>query len=376
MDSIPEDIFYNILSQLHASNSSFNNINYRDLYKLRIVNKSFKYYIDNIKNCKLCNNVNSYENIFNRLAYSGLFCNFEWLFNNNFCISINNINNLIIHFRYDILNLLIKYDNLKNILFNRFNLFTYKGELDILSLSKSDNPLIIAGMNFNNKESNLNIINLLLNDSINGNPYIHQIPDLFQIAIKHNNIVIIKYLITNYYSQIKHHCYKLISYMMCSNNNEELFFYVVQSDKIDITSQFLINCIKKSYNELFIYSYNKIIVGNYKNLLFHICEKNNIHLFSFILKNEDNIDFNNIVDQLLNYDNKFKFISLLLNEYFDLIDKNSKFIKLCLKNDIEDSIIIHLINEGFKITIDDMKECINKENIILLEYLSKKYNSI
>ena len=82
IDSIPEDIFYNILSQLHASNSSFNNINYRDLYKLRIVNKSFKYYIDNIKNCKLCNNVNSYENIFNRLAYSGLFCNFSGLYYN------------------------------------------------------------------------------------------------------------------------------------------------------------------------------------------------------------------------------------------------------------------------------------------------------
>ena len=41
--------------------------------------------------------------------------------------------------------------------------------------------------------------------------------------------------------------------MMSSNNNDDLYFYLIQNDKFKISDQFMINCIKKSYNELFIY---------------------------------------------------------------------------------------------------------------------------
>ena len=122
MDSIPIDILHNILSNLHKSDRSFKIYDSRRLYNLRIVNKSFKNYIDNIKNLIYLNdryNTNHYENMFNRLAYSGLYCNFKWLFNNDYHLSINNINNLIFHYRYDIFELLMTYDNLKNMLFNR-----------------------------------------------------------------------------------------------------------------------------------------------------------------------------------------------------------------------------------------------------------------
>ena len=50
MDSIPIDILHNILSNLHISDRSFKIYDSRKLYNLRIVNKSFKNYIDNIKN--------------------------------------------------------------------------------------------------------------------------------------------------------------------------------------------------------------------------------------------------------------------------------------------------------------------------------------
>jgi hypothetical protein len=72
----------------------------------------------------------------------------------------------------------------------------------------------------------------------------------------------------------------------------------------------------------------------------------------------------------------FDYISLLLNEYFDNLNKESDFIKLCLNNCIEKTIIKHLVDEGFKITIDDIRICLDMEDIVLVEHLSKKYNSI
>tara|TARA_B100000035_G_scaffold155749_1_gene132682 strand:- start:624 stop:1769 length:1146 start_codon:yes stop_codon:yes gene_type:complete len=380
MDYIPDEIIDNILSNLHKPDKTLKLFNLTRIYKLRIVNKTFKRYIDNIKVSIYADekyNVNEYENIFNRLAYSGLECNFKWLFNNNFHLSINNINNLIIHFRYDILKLICEYDNLQDILFNRFNLFTFKDEIDILSLSKSENPLIVSGMNFNKNNTNLNIIKLLLNPTIKSNPYIHQLPELFNTVIKYNNIVIIKYLVTHYYSYISHYSYRLINYMMQSNNNDDLYFYLVQNNKINITDQYLINCIRRKYNDLFIFSYEKINRNcDYRYLISKMYEINNIELFRYILKNNESIDFLYVVNNMLCQKNMFDYISLLLNEYFDKLDKKSNFIKLCLNNCIDKNIIKHLVDTGFKITIEDIRTCLDMDDIILVEYLSKKYNSI
>ena len=69
----------------------------------------------------------------------------------------------------------------------------------------------------------------------------------------------------------------------------------------------------------------------------------------------------------------FNFISLLLNEYFDEISKESLFLRLCIKNKIEETIIKHLIESEFKITDEDINFCI-KENI-LKDYLSRKFNN-
>ena len=79
---------------------------------------------------------------------------------------------------------------------------------------------------------------------------------------------------------------------------------------------------------------------------------------------------------MLCHKNMFDYISLLLNEYFDDLDKNSDFIKLCLNNCIEKTVIKHLVDVGFKITIDDIRTCLDMEDIKLVEHLSKKFNSI
>ena len=65
-----------------------------------------------------------------------------------------------------------------------------------------------------------------------------------------------------------------------------------------------------------------------------------------------------------------------LPEFRDIRKKNSDFIKLCLNNCIEKTVIKHLVDEGFKITIDDIRTCLDMEDIVLVEHLSKKFNSI
>lgn len=373
MDNLPNEITDIILSNLYVGDI-------KRLYRKRRVNKYFKKHIDNIKCLKTINIRNfQYENIFNRLSYIGLYCNFKWLFNNNIHLSINNINNLIIHKRYDILELLVTYEPLKNVLFNRFNLFNYKDELDILSISKSDNPLIIAGSSFDKKESNLDIIKVLLNPNIIGNPYIHQISGLFEICVKYNNLIVIKYLIINYYSEIEHLKYKLTSLLSKSNNNiDDIFYYLIQNNKYEINDQFLITCVKKKYDDLFIYAIQKSNNNyNIKYLIDYIIDYNNLYIFKFILKYDyDVINFKYIINSLINETDKKDFIDILLDCYIDDIDKESFIIHLCLLNEYDNNTVIKLINNNYKITMDDIGIAYNNKNIILVEHLSKKFNSI
>ena len=371
MDNLPDDITDIILTNLHTCNIKF-------LYGLRRVNKYFRNSIDNINNLKQININNlQYEDIFNRLSYSGKYCNFKWLFNNNIKLSVNNINNLIIHKRCNIIQLLISYEYLNNVLFNRFNLFNYKDEFDIISISQSDNPLIIAGMKFDIKESNLDIIKILLDRNIIGNPYINQIAGLFEICVKYNNIVIIKYLVTHYFNHIQHLKHKLTSLLSKSNKNiEDIFYYLIQNNKYDINEQFLINCIKNKYNDLFIYSIDKTDKYKIEYLLDTIIQQNNIYIFKFILKYYPSINFKYIVNSLINETDKIEFVYVLLDYYSDDIDKNIHLIKLCLLNEYNNLTIINLINDNYRIDIEDIGIAYNSKNIILVEHLSKKFNSI
>ena len=58
-------------------------------------------------------------------------------------------------------------------------------------------------------------------------------------------------------------------------------------------------------------------------------------LFKYILKNIPNINFEYIINNMFHIMICFKFICLLLNEYFNEIPKRPLFIKLCIKNNIE-----------------------------------------
>ena len=369
MDSIPLDLVDYILDNLHSDNIKF-------IYNLRLVNHVFKKHIDRITNIKKI----QCENIFNKLAYKGLYINFKWLFDNNIDMSINNINNLIIHKRTNIFDLLIKYDYLHNLLFNRFNLFSYKNEIDIISLSKSNNPLITAGINYDKDNSNLDIIKILLNDKIVNNPFIHQIPGLFEISIKYNNNVLIKYLVTYYYNTIKHLKHKLTHLILSSNKEyEDIFYYLILNNKYEINELFLNNCIKRRYNELFIYSINRNDNKyNMKHFIENSINFNNLELFKFILNYDKKINFNKVINTLLNpdLDRRSCFTNVLIDLYLDRININTSLIRLCLINNSNNNMIINLIEKNFKVTIEDIKCALDNQNIILVQHLSTKFNTI
>ena len=310
MDILPIELTNNIIVNLY----NLYNLPPHELYKLRKVNQNFKICIDNIINNNF--KIYNYENILNKLAINGLYINFKWLFNNNINVYINNINNLIINNRTDILQLLIKYDYLHNLLFNRFNLFNYKDELDILSLSESENPLVSSGK----YHGNLDIIKILLNRNIKNNPYINQIAGLFEICIKYNNVIVIDYLIKNYYSNIEHHIHKINNLILKSNINlSDLIYYLLIECSYPVSDTFLINLIKKHYTNIF-----KYCIDNYG---------------------------------------------------INCIDKNENFINTALYNNLNYDFIIYLIEQDFKITITDIEKALQNKNIYLVEQLSRKFNN-
>ena len=79
MDSLPVEIYDIILTNFH-------NYNPIHLYKLRIINRNFRDSIDNVNYITIKSY--KFEDIFNRLAYTGMVKTFKWLFNNKLIISL------------------------------------------------------------------------------------------------------------------------------------------------------------------------------------------------------------------------------------------------------------------------------------------------
>ena len=379
MNELPNEIFNHLIAKLNAENPVF-------LYKLRIVNKDFKKAIDNIQIENI--NIYNFENIFNKLSYQGSYLTFEWLFNNNLNITTNNINNLILNDREDIIKLLIQYEYLK------YNLYNWKSHdligNDIISLSKTNNPLMISAMNNTQNNSKLTIIKILLDDTVENNPYINQFTGLFDICIKYNNIIVIKYLSTYYYDKIKNLIWKINNLILNNNNIEDLLYYLITSKKVIVSEIFIINLIKKKYNDLIIYCFddNPLLKSN-ENIIINIVKANNIKLFNHIEKNIP--DYNTIIEILLKESNKYDlnmiyynenpdnyklFIENITNNYLDKIFINNRLIKLCLLNNLNNEIIKKLIKKNYKITIEDIEIALKNKNIILVEHLSTKFNYI
>jgi len=106
---------------------------------------------------------------------------------------------------------------------------------------------------------------------------------------------------------------------------------------------------------------------------------NNLELFKYILNYDKKINFNKVINTLLNpdLDRKLSFTNVLIDDYLDRINTNTLLIRVCLINNLSNNnIIINLIEKNFKVTIEDIKFALDNQNIILVQHLSTKFNTI
>ena len=260
MDTIPNEIFNEIFKNLKT-------LEPEKLYRLRRVNNNFKNKIDNLKENYDINYVENnirMQNILNKLFWS---CNsislFKWFFQNNIFLNENNMTNLIINKRLDILNECIKYNYLLDVIFkDSYNFLDYFPSSKIV-IEKS--PLILAG-----QTDQLDIIKFLLNTKIFKNPFYHQIDILINECIKRRNIRIIKFIVTEYYNYIKVKSETIENIIKKMSNIEDLIFYLVLSNKCIVTSKIVYMCINKRYINICKYMYEKFYINSLINADIHI----------------------------------------------------------------------------------------------------------
>ena len=358
---LPDDIIYYVLQKIDTDPITF--LNFRN------INKLYRSLIDNFQglyiNKEIC-----YEEEINILCkkHTSLH-NFEWLMKNNVRFSLNNLKNLIIANRSDVIIMGSQYQELRYVLFNRFYIHTTN--TDIFSLTECSNPLVIAGM-----YNRIEIIQYLLENNPIDNPYIHIIGNLLDISIKYNHKNLLSYLVLNQYASIHNIIQnKIVNIIYRIDNSEDILFYLFQTKNITITLKILIGFISNNYNDIFKFCYTKELYKTNFQLIVQCIESNNVILFNYLLENDFVLLPSNFTR--LFFQNRKKktneFIYNLINNHIHLIQKDSPLIHLCLENRIYTEEIIQLIKKNFTFTIDDMKLVLDREDIPLLACMCQHY---
>ena len=371
MDIIPPEIFNEILLNLK-------NLEPHKLYLLRCVNKTFKKTIDNLEENYDINYVKKnirIQNILNKLFWSNHSISiFKWFFKNNIFLTENNITNLIINKRLDILNECLKYNYLLDIIFkDNYNFLKHFSSNKIVI---DHSPLILAA-----QTDQIEIIKFLLNINILKNPYYHQIDILINECVKKKNIKIIKYLITEYYDYIQVKNEIITNIIKKLDNIEDFIFYLIQNKYIYIlTNDIFFICIKKKYISVCKYIYNKF---NSENIILnpeihiHIIIKNNcIELLNYLFNLFP--DIIHLLNDELNYIYSEQIMSkeLFLNiyeKYYHQIYKDSDLIYNYLIHFDNLKEIIKMIDTGFVITKPSIQFCLDNDKKEILKYLIKLY---
>jgi len=294
---------------------------------------------------------------------------FQWLLKNNYQFSLGNIKNIIKYNRIDVIKEGLNYENFKKIIYNRFYIYSTHDFIteNMNNIKEYENPLIIAGL-----YNRITIIKLILNYQTKKYDFPRQQVTLLDIAIKYSHKNLINYLIYNHYDALKHIINSKINHIISRVNNcEDLLFYLILNNKITITHKLLNSCIIADYNELFNYLYSKV---HYKNQLFLLkssIDNNNVKIFDTLI-NDNSLSSENFTNILLSRSNyKKEFILNIINNYRFMIDKEKRFINLCIDTEINDEIIIELIHLEYFYDLYEVKSVMEKENVKLLKELVK-----
>ena len=361
-DNLPDDINKKILEICNEKMDPFN------FYNLKNVNQNTNEFIMNFKK--------GYENKDDHDSMNFLCCKktslvtFRWMFENSIYLSLNHINNLIINDRYDIIKLGYDYDKIKNIMDNRFYLYSLEQQ------NIYHYPIYISA-----KNNRFEILDFLIQktkckDNLNNDKILF----IFDLSIKLNNKHLLNHCIHNYYDIIKEKLNSKINIIINQFNNiEDILFYLYLNHKINFTNRILINCIKKKYNRIFKYTFDTIEKKEVHLLFKTTVKENNYDLFNYLLiHNKDEMDNHNFTNNIIlnldtKCDNTKDFIYDLLNNYKPKINKESSLIEKCILSDVQTNSIRRLIYDGYYYSYYEMKLALERKDIQLIRDLSNHF---
>ena len=222
LDLVPNDILFNIIKKLESNDTIYYNEEIFTFYEIGVItilnlkriNKYFYSFINSLRGSwKKIPTKGFIENKIDEKSLSiskkrsseiDILCKkktsvktFKWLMENNIFFSLGNIKNLIIYNRIDVIKCGFFYKEVLDILFNRFYIDNTKHN-EIFSISENINPITVAS-----EYGRLNIIQLLLEVSTHGNPFLYYIPSILDLSIKYNYKSILSYVLINHYSKVK-----------------------------------------------------------------------------------------------------------------------------------------------------------------------------
>lgn len=400
IDDLPEDVINLIFNNLEENNPckydmskvSFLKMDINFILSLKHINRFFKRYIEEKEDIWIEINKNnyleSYQNIdprpgaildsrssqINDLCLKNTPLHvFRWLMDNNIVLSRKNIDSLIIKNRVDVIRNGFHYQNFLKTIFNRFHLAS---STDIFGLSQNTSPMITAV-----KYGRVEIVQLLLESSTHGNPYIDQIDSIFIETIKYIHRGILSYLIVNHYERLNSLMDKKFSTIISRFDNiEDILFYIVINKKAKVTRDIIKTLISKNYVELFKYCFKKYNFNKFKNnsdLIAKCVEKNRFILFDYLMENGSYIHPSEFSEYFLSKKRHNPiFLNMVIDKYSELISKKNKLISLCIREKVDNKRITNLINQGYYYDEKDIIEVLNVKNIQMAKIMINCYSEI
>ena len=295
---------------------------------------------------------------------------FKWLMENNIFFSLGNIKNLIIYNRIDVIKCGFFYKEVLDILFNRFYIDNTKHN-EIFSISENINPITVAS-----EYGRLNIIQLLLEVSTHGNPFLYYIPSILDLSIKYNYKSILSYVLINHYSKVKNIIeYRIVSIIYRIDKSEDILFYLLITKNIVVTEDILLSIITKKYYDLFVYCVLKNNVKiNYEKMIYKSIETDSDKILNFLRERQSKVIIK-IPKSFLSR-RKYNTESLLnlIKNHLDIIPKDYGIIRILIEYNIPNEYIYPLIDKEYIYNETDIINSINNRNISLAKYLINNFS--
>jgi hypothetical protein len=346
-----------------------------DYIDFKRINKRCSSIIETIDNSYI-HKINDYEEEINNFCSRNTSVStFDWFFRNDIVFTLKNMKLLIINDRLDVLQQGNKYNYFSETLFHRLYMNHVENKNDIFSIVESINPLIIAAEN-----NRIGIIRMLLAQKQAQYPRL--LPELLEISIKYTHENLLSYLIVNHLPVVERKIQdKLLPIIYRIKNCEEILFYLLKNIKVKIKiyPKHLFGFISANYNKIFKYVYRSTEYDNaFKMELVSRClSDNNIDIFSFIFDEIKETLFEKESSLLFEkqdtfYTGKKELLYHILNNYSSYIGIESKLLRTCILNGIDETTICKFVDLGYHFKKCDMKLVLENQQFALLEKMCRE----